>query len=279
MITYVQRQLWRGAVATNTDKVFAALAIPRGGVFHGCNFEISLHQLEQDVQTSVMYAISGYSVPILNPGAATSFDTVWEAQVPKAVSQGALALDLDTETADATPEYEPGLVNWAGVYDMESGPKRLYRKRKLVTMATVGGGVAATGTMTHYLPKDRFTMSVSGGGRARVPTAIMFALSSPVMDETTTAVLTLPTEAEWMQLQFLEDTALDALKFLLGGAAAGTQEVYSEAAIFLDKTLAPNPFEEAASRFGTGTWEVAAQGSFTSSVPGKMTVGALDGDK
>lgn len=271
--------MWWGDVDSNTDKVFAAIAIPRGGVFHGMNFDVHISNTEKLAINVVMYAITGYAVPILDPDAAALYDAIWDAQVPKAVAGGNAALDLDTGTASTIPEYEPGLVNWAGVFDMESGPQLLYRKRKIMTIASAGKGPAATGTMTHWLPTDRVNMSVSGGQRVKVPTAIMFAMSSPVLDETTSTALTSPTEKEWVMLQYLEDTAIDALKFLIGLVETGAESPYEEAAAFLDKTLMPDPFEQDAGMFVTGTWKVAASGSFTSSVPGTMTVNTLDGDK
>lgn len=266
-------------MAANFDKVFAALALPRGGIFHGCSFDVHLQQTEQVVINAMMYAISGYAVPILDPDNATNFESIWNAQVPKASIASAGALDLNTGDADAEPEYQPGMVNWAGVYDMESGPVRLYRRRSLITASSAGRGPAATGALTHYLPQDRFQMNVSGGGRAKVPTAIMFALSNPNQDVTTTTKISPPTEKEWVMLQYLEETAIDALKYLIGATETGAHEPYLAAAVFLDKTLAPNPYEQTGNEYSVGTWNLTVQGSFTSSVPGTMQVGTLDGDK
>lgn len=266
-------------MATNTDRVFAALALPRGGIFHGMSFDVHVFGLEQIMLNAVMYGISGYAVPILDPDGAISYDNIWDRQVPKNRLESEAVLDLDTLTAETTPEYEPGMVNWAGVFNMDT-TKRLYRRRRLLTAATAGRGPGTTGFATHWIPQDRFRISVAGGGRVKVPTAIMFAFSAPVLNTTTTTSLTPPTEKEWVMLQYLEDTAIDALKFLIGLTTGGTQEPYEEAAVFLDKTLAPSFFEETSSQFASpALWEVLAHGSFTSSVPGTMTARKLDGDK
>lgn len=279
MISYIQRQLWESSIATDRDKVFAAVAIPKGGVFHGASFDIHLRQVELLVAKSVMYGITGYAVAIPDPDAAIAFDALWDSRVPKNQEGATASLDLDTEAADITPEYEPGSVDWAALYDLGLQPKRLYRRRKMITSASAGRGPAATGTMTHYLPQDRFQMNVGGGFKATQPTGVMFALSNPVLDHTTATVLTSPTEKEWIMLTYLEDTAIDALKFLIGLTEAGATVPYAEAAGFLEKTLMPDAFEETAGFFATATWEMVAFGSFTCSVPGTMRAGKLDGDK
>lgn len=279
MISYVQPQLWKGHVLTNTDRVIAAIPIPRGGVFHGMNLDVSLRGLEQLVLLEAMYAISAYIVPIPDPEGGATFQGLWDSQIPKAAASGAGNLDLDTGGNDVNPEYNPGEVNWAGVFDMESGPTLLYRKRSLVRSTESGTGKAATGTFTHYIPQARVQINLSGGQRAKVPSCVMVAVSSPAMDVTTSTTILIPTENEWTQLQYLEDTALNALRFLIGRVASGTQETASEDAAFLAKTLAPPPFEETGAEFTTITWEVTAHGKFTMSVPGTMQVRKLDGDR
>lgn len=279
MITYVQPQLWKGGVVNNTDRVFAAIAMPKGGVFHGMNARLTGQQTEKLVIKNVMWGITAYSVPILDPDAAATYDAIWDAQVPKNASSAASVLDLDTAAADATPEYEPGQINWAGVFDMESGPRRLYRKRGMVGSTTGGFGSAATGTMTHYLPTLNHSISVTGGQRARVPTAIMFAFSNPVLDITSATLLTSPTEKEWLRLRYLKDTAVDAYKFLAGLEEAGINNIYEDAATFLAKTLAPAVYEETAAEWGNGQWDITVQSKFTMSVPGEIDFGLLDGDK
>lgn len=280
MISYTTKQGWKGHVLTNTDRVIAALALPRGGVFHGASFQVHIHSLQQIMLNAVMYGMSAYACPILDPDAAQGYDGIWDRQVPKNLLEAEGVIDLDTATASiSTPEYEPGMVNWEGVYDLDT-TKRLYRKRKLLSAATAGRGPGVTGFATHWLPQDMVSVNFSGGLRVKTPTAIMLAFSAPVIGTTTTTPLTSPAEKDWIMLQFLEDTAISALKFLIGLTTGGTQEEHEESAVFLDKLLAPSFFEETASQFATpAIWEVLAHGSFTSSVPGTMSARKLDGDR
>ncbi len=280
MITYKQPQIYRGSVGQGVDKVFAAIAVPRGGVFHGANIDLKLWALEQVAVNVSMYGITGYAVPILDPDAAATYDAIWDAQVPKNMIQSEGALDLDTGAADTTPEYEPGEVNWAGVFDMEGRPRRLLRVRGSMSFGDdgVGRGPFATGGATHFIPNKSFRFNIRGGFRARRPTAIMFAVSLPALDRTTTTALTSPTEDEWLMLRYLEDTAIDAMKFLIGRVEAGAKTPYTEAAVFLDKTLAPDVYEAAGTQMAVTGFELFSQSKFTMSVPGRMRA-TLDGDR
>lgn len=279
MITYIQPQGWKGHVLTNTDRVIAGIAIPRGGVFHGFNGTVQIRSLESVVIKEGMYALSMYSAPVLNPATAQTFDQLWDKTIPKNLAESAGILDLDTGTTVATPEYEPGGVNWRGLYDMESGPKRLYRHRKLMSAVDAGAGLGVTTGFTHYIPMDTVRVAVAGGFRAVVPSVVMLAISNPVISGTTSTTPALPTEKEWYMLQMLERTAENALEFLIGMHIGGTQEGNEEAAVFLDKVLAPQWFEESGGDWGIQTWEVSCHSKWTMSVPGRMNVGTLDGDK
>ncbi len=271
--------MFKAGVNSDTDKVIAALPVPRGGVFHGGRFKVHVISAELTTDKVCMYALTAYAVPILVPDEVQTYDNLWDTSVPKATIQAANALDLATRTVDATPEYEPGEVNWAGVFDMEAGPKRLYRRRTLVHATSGGPGLSATGTLTHYRPKDVIDVSIPGGLRASRPTAIMLGLSSPVFATKTTTVTATPTEKEWVMLQFLEDTAIDALKFLIGLFEATSETPYQEAAVFLDKVLMPDPAFTTAADAAAVSWDVTAQGSFTCSVPGTLRARTLDGDR
>lgn len=279
MISYTQPQSWRGVAAVSADAVIAAIAMPRGGVMHGFNGQLKLWQGELAVDLEVAYGLAMYAVPILDPDAAATYDAIWDAQVPKNKIQAEGVMDLDTGAADVTPEYEPGEVNWEGVFDMERGPRRLYRRRKTITSVSAGPGPGSSAAFaTHYVPKDSVNISVKGGFRARVPTAVMLGLSNPTLDRTTGTVLTSPTEDEWFMLRYLEDTAIDAMKFLVGRVEAGAKTPYQEAAVFLDKTLAPDPFEYSGALRSSVEWNASLSCQFTMSVPGKMKA-RLDGDR
>lgn len=276
-IRYVQPQLWKGAVLTDTDRVFAAITVPPGGVFQGVDIELHCHGVETTIDKAVILGIDAYALPMEDLDAALTYGQLWDRLVSK-TSEDVDTLDLDRLTEDSDPDYEPGELDWNEVYQFGQAPDRLYKFRKLFTAANYIGGLGATGAFTHYLPGMVKKIRVRDGGRAKVTTVVMFALSSPVLDRTTTTAIKAPTEAELLQLQLLKKTAEDAIYQLVGLIEAGAETPFVDAAEFIDKTLAPDPFEETAAEFATTTWQVTAKSTFRMTVPGELNVGTLSGE-
>lgn len=276
-IRYVQPQLWKGAVLTDTDRVFASILVPPGGAFQGVDIEIHCHAAETVIADAVLLGIDAYAIPMEDLDGALSYDQMWDRLVTK-TSEDVDTLDLDTAVADTDPDFEPGELDWNEVYQFGEAPERLYRFRKLFTAANYLPGLFATGGATHYLPGMVKRIRVRSGGTAKVTTAIMFALSSPVLDRTTTTSTAPGTEQDMLQLQLLKKTAEDAIYQLIGLVEAGAETPFIDAAAFIDKTLAPDVFEETSSQFKTTTWEVTAKSTFRMSVPGELSVGTLSGE-
>lgn len=264
-------------MSQDSDRVFAAIAIPPGGVFHAADITLKIHGAETPIAQTKLLGIDGYIVPVHDIDAGDLYDTVWDLQVPKS-AEGVDTLDLDVETTDSDPDFEMGEIDWNAVFGFEHGNQRIHKSRYTFTAADYPAGLGTTGSFTHYLPTKKIRIKVRSGGRAEVPSLVMFALSSPVLDRTTATNLTMPTDQEWLQLQLLRDTATDALKQLIGLIETGAETPYVEAAAFLSKTLAPDPFEETAAEFASTTWQVLAQARFVMSVPGELSVGRLEGE-
>ncbi len=107
MITYVQPQLWKGSNPADQDRVFAAIAIPPGGVFHSLNMKVGIHAAEVAIDKAVIYGIDGYAIPVHDADAVDTYDTIWDLQVPK-TAEAVDTLDLDVELTDPDPDFEPG---------------------------------------------------------------------------------------------------------------------------------------------------------------------------
>lgn len=275
MISYRQPQLMKFATGVGTDRIIGALSVPPGGVFGRVSVDLRIHAAEQLAATALIYGISAYAIPITDPDAAVTYDVLWDTQVPK-MDNNALVLDLDAAVSDTTPDIEPGEVDWNEVYDFTSAPSRLYRSTHIMSIADGSPGPMATGGATHWFPRRRHRFTLRGGGKAKVPMAIMIALSIPNLDRTTTVIAVSPTEQEWMQLQLLRDTAVDALKHLIGLIEAGAETPYVEAATYLAKLLAPDIYEETAGQLGAVSLEVLCKTVWDMAVPGTLQVGKLD---
>lgn len=275
MISYRQPQLMKFATGTGTDRIIGALAVPPGGIFGRVSVDLRLHAAEQLAVTALIYGISAYAIPITDPDAAVTYDVLWDTQVPK-MDNNSLVLDLDAVTSDTTPDIEPGEVDWNEVYDFTSAPNRLYRRTHILDITSGSPGPMATGGGTHWFPRARHSFTLKGGGKAKVPMAIMIALSIPNLDRTIATIAPSPTEKEWMQLQLLRDTALDALKHLIGLTEPGAETPFVDAATFLAKLLAPDIHEETAAEFGAVSLQVLCKTVWDMAVPGTLQVGKLD---
>lgn len=267
-------QLWKAAVLTDTDRVFAAALVPPGGIFHGVDIDLKVHGVETVIANAVMLGVDAYAIPMEDLDSNLTYDSIWDLLVPK-TSEDVDTLDLDPNVSDTDPDFEPGELDWNAVFDFGDPPERLYKLRRVFTAADYVGGLAATGAFTHYLPGMTKRISVRSGGRAKVTTVVMFALSAPVLDRTTTTMPTIWTESELLMLQLLKKTAEDAIYDLLGITSA---EPGLAAAGFLNRLLAPGVVEETADQFATTTWNVTAKSTFNMSVPGELDVRTLSGE-
>ncbi len=251
--------------------------VPPGGVFHGFRGNLRIHGAETVIANALLYGLDAYAVTLHDVDAGDTFDTVWDLQVPK-TSEDVDTMDLDVETTDTDPVFEPGEHSWEKLFGWEGGIDKLLQYRRIFTAADFIGGLAATGGFTHYMPGEVKPITIRHGKIVDQATVIMMALSSPVMDRTTAGALTILSEGNFLKLQLLRDTAVDAIHQLMGAVEAGAETPYVEAAAFLDLLLSPPPTEEVAGEFGTTTWQCTLSGKVTVSVPGTINVGRLDGE-
>ncbi len=263
---------------TNTDRVVAAVPLSPGAILRSFKADIHMWALEQAALFVVRYGVAGYIVPITDPDNGATFQDLWDRKVPKNTGLTAGGLDLDTGSAVATPEYEPALLNAEALFNWKNQTKEIYRRRKRMSISDAGKGPAATGTMTHYLPSDRFTANASVGGKTQAPMAAMIGVSSPVQSSSSATVVVIPTEKEWMMNMFLRDTAMNALKSVIGLTEAGATTPYVEAMLYLDKLVAPDRFEETGTHLATTTWEVSCEWEAVVSVPGELQINRLDAE-
>lgn len=278
MIDYVQRSGWRGHILTNTDRVIAAVPLSPGAILRSLKVDVRIWALEQAALFVVRYGAAGMLVPITDPDNAETFQALWDRTVPKNLALTAGGMDLDTGSEVITPEWEPGQLNVEALFDWDNQTRELYRRRKTLTFADGGSGPAATGTMTHFIPRDSFTANVKVGGRAKGPMAAMVAISSPVLASTRATEVVIPTEKQWMMNMFMKDTALNALKSVIGLTEAGATTPYVDAMTYLDSLLSDTPFEETATHMATTTWEVMSSWEAVVSVPGELEMDRLDAE-
>lgn len=264
-------------VATDTDEVVAAVALPAGGKLESVSLRISCQMPDLDVAHAAMYGVTMFAVPVLDPDGTLKFNQIWDAQVPKDKDEGAGVYDLDTQAADATPEFEMGEMDFETLIGAGGGTRKMWRRRRLIPFAESPVAFQA-GTPDTFSAIDSFSVGMKQKLRVDVPTVVLLGFSSPVMDDTVSSDLPPPTEKQWTKLRFVVDTLKQAVIELLGEVEAGAETPWTEAAVFISTLLEGPFFEEDAGSFTTGTWLVYATGQFTISVPGEIGFGTLSSE-
>lgn len=258
-------------IPAGSDEVIAAYPLPSGGQLN--NVHMNVHVVGAEgfpYLQAVMYGLSGFVVPIMDPDVSINYQNVWDQLIPKDADQSAGSFDLDTIAVDTTPEFEMGEADWNGVFDLTAmAPKEIYRRRRLLSV--VDGAVAyepVAAAADTWTPGEHITGKVGRKVRVNTPSAVMFGFSSPSLDETTTTEPLIPLEQEWFMLQYLDQTLQNAFMSIVGMTEAGAESPYEESAAFLAKLIEDDVFEEVAGSFAAQSWTVFTQMTFDITVPG-----------
>lgn len=270
-------------IVADSDRVMGGMLIPPGGKLNGVH--IALHQISEaaeSVLTEHNIMVTGYVFPVHEPETAQNYGDIWDKQVPKDVSVSIVAasaeLDMDEDTADVAPEYEIGLLDPTKILKLGSTPQKFFQRKDELTFAnTPKGDTTATWFVTNTF-KSQVKKQIS----SRVAAVALVGVSIPAMTETTqTEPATLGSAAEWMELTYLGDTVLDAMKMLTGRTETGAETPYAGALTMLKRVLEPGPFEQNAGAFqGAGEYSMRTFCSCTwdISVPGELRVPRLTGE-
>jgi len=272
----IGRRLCQMIVAAGTDKVMAGFPLPAGGTLNQVYLTAHIIGPEQTpYQNAVHYGVTGFVLPVRDPDNSETYDVMWDTQVPKdlALTQG--GFDLDVGAADATPEFELGLPDYGGIFNVTSlAPKEIFRRRKMITVASGGPYEAVSSASDVYTPIDRIQTKVKQKVAVNTPSMVLFGFSSPDTLETTAVVLDIPEESEWALLQYMEVTLENAYMYLLGLVEAGAETPYVESSTFIAELL-EHMYEENAGYFKPVSWVVYCQATFDISVPGRINFGTL----
>lgn len=224
-----------------------------------------------DHDNAGMYGAGGYVLPVEDPNATNDFQTIWDTMVPKDSDFSAGGLDLDAESANTAPEFEPGEPNINRLMDLQVNDEanRFFRRRKLLTFASRPVGFDAGRTPDGYYPVDVFKVRSKKRIRADFMSAAIMAISSPAMDDMTTQVWTSPADSKhWMQIKYLDVTLEQAFMQLAGLVEAGAETPWEDAADLLEDLLEPTVIEVTAGDFAGVNYNVFANLTFDVTVPG-----------
>ncbi len=277
MIRMFARRLQSVLVTTGTDAVIAALALPSGSRINDISIDMRAHRTAAISLNSVtMFAVEGWIIPILDPDAATSVQTLWDTLVPK--DTDVETIDLDTGAADATPFFEPGEADFSQMMEVGLRPERIYSANRLLTVAQdsfLTFQDNQTPFSVLWLPGGSMRIRVRKNYAVRQPSMLLFAFANPSLDDTTVTDTSSPLEAEWGQLKYIGHVLERALLHLFGVTEAGAETPWEEATALLKKHLEPDVLEDSGGVFDSASYRVTTKAMFDHSVEGRLGTQAI----
>lgn len=237
---------------------------------------------DTNLERAAMYGMAGFIVPATDPDdVAVTVDVLWDRFVPKDADFAAGGFDLDTDAADANPEFEMGEPDLGGLLgDLVNSPKEIFSRRRMITFPKMPLGFERVSAAPDiYVPVDEFSAKVTKKYRAAMHSMVLFGVSSPVMTDTQAiGAMTIPSEFEWYMQTYLETVLEDAAKSIIGLTESGAETPYIEAMNYLGELLEDNAIEEGTLLVAMG-WNVVAEFMFDVWVPGRFQVGGHIGSE
>lgn len=252
------------------------MTLPSDSVLHDIKGEIHiLEDQDLNVNAATFYGLEGYILPLLDPDAGISFETLWDNLVPK--DTDVQAIDLDTGAADTTPFFEPGESDWAQVLDIGMRPEKIYGRYKMLTGLNAHIKVKDTETPFSLEARhgDLVRLRVKKRYRVRQPSVVVFGIASPALDDTTANVETALGENELGRVKYARQMLEMAMMDLLGLTETGAETPWEEATDLLQRHLEPDVFEETATRWTSPQFSVFSDVKFDHSVVGSLSVKQL----
>ncbi len=272
----VGRRMFAQQVAAGADQIVAGMWLPARTVLKSvrgyCVFEAAV---ERGLNEIGMGALGGYILPVVDPDAASTMATIWDAQVPK--DSTVETLDLDAGTGVAAPFWEPGSQKWESIYDVGQQTLRIFESHFLSGMGHNAIAVnrdPETSFDYEYIGGKTIGVDQSGGMRVHGPSLVAFAVGSPATTATSaTAAIAAITEEQWGQLQFIDHVVERAMLHLLGLTELGAETPWEEATALLRQHVSPAVLEVAGGIFQTTTWNVIGEMEFVIEVEGRIPAG------
>lgn len=270
MIRMFPRRRAQVEIGPGVDVVLFGLSIPSDCRLNGMNARVHVNaKVMHAWTTAMMYQIQGYILPVLDSDAAPTFDTLWDTLVPK--DSDSDTIDLDTGGSDTTSMFEPGEAAMAEVMNIGLQPEKIYSRISMKSAANATIVQEEAGVLEWSFADSH---KIRTGKHRRYhcdgPSAIVFALGNPAMDDTVSTIPTALAENEWARVKYMGLVLEQALMQHFGLIQAGAETPWADAATLLRKYLEPNVFEEDAGAWTNVTMRAFVDVTFDVSVPGEM---------
>ncbi len=276
MLRMFARRMSHQNVVNGTDDVLFGISLPSDSVIHDIKVKIQLVGTATNVQDKAsMYAVEGWILPVLDPDAASTYNVIWDALVPKDVD--VQTMDLDTGGSDTTPFYEPGEADWTALFDVGLRPERVYHRHQLITLAKSLFTFQDNQTpfLINYLPGDTLAIHIRKRFRVRQPSVLVFGIAVPTLDDTTSADDAALSEPQWGQIKYVGHVLERAMLHVLGVVEAGAETPWEEATALLQAHLDPDIVEQDAGAFALQNFDVFTEAIIDHSVVGELPKQAI----
>lgn len=277
MLRMFAKRWFQVSTAGGSDEALFGVALPSDSVLHGIKGNIAVWGTQPQVLgKAALYGVAGFILPVLDPDAAASIDTLWDTLVPK--DTDVQAIDLDTAAADATPYFEPGEADWSDVLDVGLRPTKIFEREKLLTPAS--GAISmnrdpATPFAYEWIPGDQFQVNITKRYRVSQPSVVILAFSSPQLDDVASAVPVLPLENEWPRIKYAGQMLEQAMIDLFGLSEAAGEDPWQHATDTLQLHLMPDVYEQSTDFFDAQTLQCVGSVSVDHSVVGRIDVDSI----
>lgn len=273
MLRMFARRMFQRTTVVGADDVLFGISLPSDTVIHDIRVKLVMNTtgVAIDYRKAHMYALEMWLLPVHDPDTANTYENLWDALVPK--DTDVQTLDLDTGAADSTPFYEPGEADWTAVFDVGLRPERLYHRHKIMHVANSSRLVYQdnqTPFSTLWAGGDTVQVHIGRRLRVRQPTALVMAIASPNLDDTTNTLEGPLAEQEWGQVKYASHMLERAMLHVLGVIEAGAETPWEEATALLQKHLDPDVYEETGGAFGAETYDVFGEAVIDHSVVGEL---------
>lgn len=283
----VRETIVAGVVAPGTDKVLAWAPIPEGGKLLSVTGELHVLGLEEDsIDKFHGYGFSGELIPVVDPDAGVSLDTMWDYQVTKpadaSVAAATTALDFDWDTSDTGPDVEPGQADLNQMLGLVESTKKIIEPvLEIVSFPKqrTGSYHEETSGDDQWVPTDYKTFRserklVSRQG----PSFAMLAFSSPTMDEEETSPTLESTVGQWGILGNLDNVLNDMWKMNAGLTDVGAIAPYLNASNEIEQLVAPDIVQPADAILSPTQWTVLCKATWLLDFPSSTVPRVLKGE-
>jgi len=235
-------------VSDNEDKVLAAFPMPPGSRLVNVKGQVDFGPAAVLPQESLAAsAITAFVLPIVDPDAAEDVDAIWDKGVPKDEAEADDAIDLDSGTADTTPDWEPGAPDLVSIIGLEQAPSWFER----VTYMSIHSHPTFIhiNTTIFYLPGEVVGINAQPRIHSDLYSIALLAFSSPTTSVTTAAARNAPTKQQWGMLMYLETAIENMMQSLFSFPEAGAESPYEDMSAYMAALTEP-PVEEESGRAG-----------------------------